>query len=85
MRGRSPPQTIARSANKGKRPTTATSRPYWRNPDTGDTYSVTPTRTYETEQGPCREFTMQASIGGRPDTVYGTACRQSDGSWKVVR
>lgn len=57
----------------------------WRNPDTGDTYSVTPTRTYETEQGPCREFTMQASIGGRPDTVYGTACRQSDGSWKVVR
>ncbi len=57
----------------------------WRNPDTGDAYAVTPTRTYETEQGPCREFTMHATIDGRPDSVYGTACRQADGSWKVVR
>ena len=57
----------------------------WRNPDTGDDYAVTPTRTYETAQGPCREFTMQATINGRPDMVYGTACRQPDGTWKVVR
>lgn len=57
----------------------------WRNPDSGDAYAVTPTRTYETAQGPCREFTMRATIDGRPDTVYGTACRQPDGSWKVVR
>ncbi len=57
----------------------------WRNPDSGTDYTVTPTRTYDTAQGPCREFTMRATIGGRPDTVYGTACRQADGSWKVVR
>lgn len=56
----------------------------WRNPD-GIDYTVTPTRTYETAQGPCREFTMRAIIGGRPDTVYGTACRQPDGTWKVVQ
>ena len=56
----------------------------WRNPD-GTDYTVTPTRTYETAQGPCREFTMRAIIGGQPDTVYGTACRQADGSWKVVQ
>ncbi|MCS4504365.1 RT0821/Lpp0805 family surface protein [Arhodomonas aquaeolei] len=55
----------------------------WRNPDTGNEYVVTPTRTYETSGGPCREYTMEASIGGRPETVYGTACRQSDGSWQV--
>jgi surface antigen len=56
----------------------------WRNPDTGVQYSVTPTRTYETAGGPCREFTTHAIIGGKRETVYGTACRQPDGSWKVM-
>ena len=55
----------------------------WNNPDTGVQYSVTPTRTYESASGPCREFTTEAIIGGKRETVYGTACRQPDGSWKV--
>lgn len=55
----------------------------WRNPDTGVQYAVTPTRTYDTASGPCREFTTEAIIGGKRETVYGTACRQQDGSWKV--
>lgn len=29
----------------------------WSNPDTGNSYQVTPTRTYETASGPCREYT----------------------------
>ncbi len=56
----------------------------WVNPDTRNQYSVTPTRTYESAGAPCREYTMQAVVGGRPDTVYGTACRQPDGTWQVV-
>lgn len=56
----------------------------WHNPDSGVDYSVTPTRTYETASGPCREFTTEALIGGKRETVYGTACRQADGSWKVM-
>lgn len=56
----------------------------WRNPDTGVQYAVTPTRTYETAEGPCREFTTEAIIGGRRETVYGTACRQPDGSWRII-
>jgi surface antigen len=56
----------------------------WRNPDTGVEYAVTPTRTYDTSSGPCREFTTEALIGGRRETVYGTACRQPDGSWRVM-
>ncbi|MHB8823496.1 MAG: RT0821/Lpp0805 family surface protein [Thiobacillus sp.] len=56
----------------------------WINPDTGVQYSVTPTRTYDTAAGPCREFTTGAIIGGKRETVYGTACRQADGSWKVM-
>jgi len=55
----------------------------WRNPDTGYEYAVTPTNTYETDSGPCREYTMDATIGGKTEQVYGTACRQADGSWKV--
>ncbi len=55
----------------------------WRNPDTGYQYEVTPTRTYESASGPCREFTMDAQIGGETESVYGTACRQSDGSWAI--
>jgi surface antigen len=55
----------------------------WRNPDTGNSYSVVPTRTYDTSTGPCREYTIDAMIGGRPEKIYGTACRQPDGSWRV--
>ena len=57
---------------------------YWRNPDSGQEYTVTPTRTWQTAQGPCREYTMDSVIGGRPEKVYGTACRQPDGSWRAV-
>ena len=56
----------------------------WRNPDTGSRYTVTSTRTYEGEGAPCREFTMDAAIGGSDEKVYGTACRQADGSWKII-
>lgn len=56
----------------------------WVNPDTRNEYVVTPTRTYETAGAPCREYTMRAVVGGQPDTVYGRACRQPDGTWQVV-
>jgi surface antigen len=56
----------------------------WRNPDSGNEYTVVPTRTYETNAGPCREYTIDAMIGGRMEKVYGTACRQPDGSWQVT-
>jgi len=55
----------------------------WHNPDTGNEYSVTPTRTYEAGTGPCREYTIDAIIGGERQKLYGTACRQPDGSWKI--
>jgi surface antigen len=55
----------------------------WVNPDTGYEYTMTPTSTYDSNSGPCREYTMDATIGGKTEQVYGTACRQADGSWKV--
>lgn len=54
----------------------------WTNPDTGYRYDVTPTSTYETASGPCREYKMLAVIDGRNETVNGTACRQPDGTWR---
>ena len=56
----------------------------WVNPNNGNVYAVTPTRTFESAQGPCREFTLDATVGGEPgQEVYGTACLQPDGSWKL--
>ncbi len=57
----------------------------WVNPDTHNAYTMTPTRTYDSAEGPCREFTLDAKIGGEMEQVYGTACRQADGGWKVVK
>ena len=56
----------------------------WRNPDTGNQYTVVPTRTYDTAQGPCREYTVDAVVAGKKEKVYGTACRQPDGSWRAM-
>ncbi len=56
----------------------------WVNPDSGNQYTVTPTRTYGDASGPCREYTVDAVVGGKKDKLYGTACRQPDGSWKVT-
>ena len=55
----------------------------WHNPDTGNQYTVVPTNTYETSAGPCREYTIDGMVGGKREKIYGTACRQPDGTWKV--
>lgn len=56
----------------------------WINPDTGYEYTLTPTRTYDQSGGPCREFSLNATVGSQPDQeVYGTACLQADGSWLI--
>jgi len=55
----------------------------WRNPDSGNEYALVPTWTFETPSGPCREYTIDASVGGKKDKIFGTACRQADGSWQI--
>ncbi len=57
----------------------------WQNPDSGHSGTVTPVRTYQTDSGQyCREFQQTVTIGGQTQQAYGTACRQPDGSWRVV-
>jgi len=57
----------------------------WVNPDTGNSYVVVPTRTFDQAGAPCRDYTIDATIGGAKEKVVGTACRQPDGSWRVVQ
>ena len=57
----------------------------WANPDSGHSGSLTPTQTYLTSAGQhCREYHSTVTIDGRTEDVYGTACREPDGSWRFV-
>ncbi|MDY0260994.1 RT0821/Lpp0805 family surface protein [Syntrophotalea acetylenica] len=58
----------------------------WRNPDSGNYGSITPIETYQTPGGQyCREYLQNVIIGGQQQQAYGTACRQPDGTWKIIR
>jgi surface antigen len=58
----------------------------WRNPDTGNYGSITPVETYQTRQGQyCREYTQTVVVAGQAQQAYGTACRQPDGTWLIVK
>ena len=56
----------------------------WKNPDSGNSGSITPTKTYQSAGGQyCREYQQTITVGGEKHQAYGTACRQPDGSWKI--
>lgn len=57
----------------------------WKNPQTGNYGSVTPKAYYQNSGGEyCREYTQTIVVGGKKQDGYGTACRQPDGTWKIV-
>ena len=55
----------------------------WQNPDNGNQYTVTPTRTYTKNDGPCRDYTTEVVIDGKTQTATGTACREN-GQWRII-
>ncbi len=57
----------------------------WSNPQSGNSGVVTPLNYYQTAQGQyCREYNQTVTVGGKKQSAYGKACRQPDGSWKIV-
>jgi surface antigen len=57
----------------------------WSNPESGHSGSVTPVRQGVDQSGAtCREYQTTVNVGGKSEQAYGTACRQADGSWKIV-
>jgi hypothetical protein len=35
-------------------------------------------------QGECREYQSTTTIAGQPQSMVGTACRQPEGTWRIV-
>lgn len=56
----------------------------WRNPHTHRHGGAVVVREHRSHQGYCREYREWVVINGREVPAYGTACRQPDGSWKIV-
>jgi surface antigen len=58
----------------------------WNNPNNDHRGSITPVRDGWSESGKyCREFHQTVTIGGRSQDAYGIACRQPDGTWRIVQ
>jgi len=57
----------------------------WHNPDSGNSGTITPQPAYTNKQDQyCREYQQTVTVGGKTETAYGAACRQPDGTWKIV-
>ncbi len=56
----------------------------WKKPDGSLDYRIRPTLTYGTGEGRyCREYTVEANVGGALQQMYGKACRKPDGTWRL--
>jgi surface antigen len=59
---------------------------YWQNQRSGATYRVTPVKNVNVNGNRyCREYRTTVDIAGKKQQMYGTACRQPDGTWKAVK
>jgi surface antigen len=59
---------------------------YWHNNNSGAAYKVIPVKNVSVNGNKyCREYRTVVDIAGKKQQMYGTACRQPDGSWKAVK
>lgn len=57
----------------------------WNNPQSGNNGTITSTRDgYDSRGHYCREYQQTVTVSGRTELAYGTACKQPDGTWKIV-
>jgi len=88
--GKSLDQADAAYANQAAQNALENSQPGqslpWRNPKSGNSGTIVPENYYRTDDGTyCREFQQTIVVGGERQSAYGRACRQPDGSWKIVQ
>ncbi len=50
----------------------------------GPAFAVTPLRTFERDGQFCREYQATATVAGEDEQIYSTACRMTDGVWRVA-
>ena len=51
---------------------------------TGTRGEITVGATYQVNRLDCREYSHTVFIDGRPRVARGTACRQPDGTWRII-
>lgn len=56
----------------------------WTDTKQNATYTVRPVRNYQSENRYCREYQTTVTVNSKVQKAYGKACRQPDGSWKIV-
>ncbi len=77
---------LAQTTQKALETATSGSTVEWSNPDSGNKGHITPVKTYKSNSGQyCREYNTVIVVGGKEEKAYGTACRQEDGSWKIIK
>ena len=60
------------------------SKTAWKNPDSGNSGEVVPQPAYRQDNGTiCREFLQVVMVGDEVESVYGVACREPSGTWKL--
>lgn len=58
----------------------------WDNPRSGNSGAITPVREGTSASGQyCREFQQTITVGGKRQQGYGIACRQPDGTWRILQ
>ena len=78
--------TYANQANQRAQSAPLNQPIQWSNPQSGNYGTITPVKegTQSATGAYCREFQQTVTIGGKTESAYGTACRQPDGTWKVL-
>lgn len=76
--------SIKRESGRPRRPRKAASRSDRVRRQTAG-YHVTQVDDYRVAGRDCRQYTLEATIAGKRQRIYGTACRQPDGAWEKVR
>ncbi len=57
----------------------------WVNPDSGNSGTVTPSKSYQTASGEvCRDFQQTIKVDGKTQQAHGTACRDASGNWRTA-
>jgi len=57
----------------------------WSNPDSGNSGTVSADEVYANDNGEnCRQFETTVNVEGEDRTTTGTACRATNGDWRVV-
>ena len=58
---------------------------FWNNPDSGISGSYTPTSVDKSNGKDCRDFESTITVDGKTEPASGRACREADGTWRIVR